>query len=807
MKAKITRGTGFRGVLDYALDTGNQKGKNPEIVGGTLTPGTAREMSAQFAVSHQLRPDIKSPVWHASLALPEGERLSSEKWSTVAEAFMNEMGFPTDSLYTVIRHSDTAHDHVHIIASRVSLSGALWHGQWEVYRAIRATQTLERVYGLTLTPGLGEPMDEKSLTKNEIEQALRTGEEPPRQRLQHLIMEAAKGKPTAVMFVERLELAGVGVRFQIQKTGITGVSYELDGIAFKGQSLGAAFKWSRFSKKFGVSYEQARDGESLERFTTAVADRAGRDEPGNAGRSLEVDAGIVATSSSGADSRSAGTVGQAEGRGHSSSDRIRQSDGRTTTDAGGTDAADEHQRGAGVRAEGREARRDHLRPVAEPVRAEIEHQQHGSDRAADQDSTGGDGQRAETDDRRSAATGRSGERDAPTPMAADAGPDSSRGRGSGASVDWSSGFRKASAAKRRATESKTVRSDRGQGDTERNHIAKSDRQSAREIDPTAYLESQGFEVKRDGQRHLSVRLGGDEHYRGTRQKDGHFVWCDLHRNGIGDNIALVRDIEPGTGFADAVYRLSGAPTVSPRAPTPPPAPRTPPRLPSFTELDRVAGREYLMMRGISEDTIDHAEKTGMVRYSKGAVLFVGYDSASVAQNITRRSILPNVEKPKLDLKGSYKSFSQILPGDKKSVWIVEGGTDALALHDIAKRQGKPAPTVIVSGGAGVLSFLQRPEIQTILKQADRVVIAGENEKSEAVQRQTDADHQKQADRVAEITGRTVKTWKPKPDQGKKDLADVNFLQQRKTIPVPPMEPDHRMKVTPSQVADRNLTLD
>ena len=80
MKAKITRGTGFRGVLDYALDTGNQKGKNPETVGGTLTVGHARAMSAQFAVTRCLRPDIKAPVWHASLALPAGERLSSDKW-------------------------------------------------------------------------------------------------------------------------------------------------------------------------------------------------------------------------------------------------------------------------------------------------------------------------------------------------------------------------------------------------------------------------------------------------------------------------------------------------------------------------------------------------------------------------------------------------------------------------------------------------------------------------------------------------------------------------------------------------------
>ncbi|WP_223930825.1 hypothetical protein, partial [Aeromonas caviae] len=35
-----------------------------------------------------------------------------------------------------------------------------------------------------------------------------------------------------------------------------------------------------------------------------------------------------------------------------------------------------------------------------------------------------------------------------------------------------------------------------------------------------------------------------------------------------------------------------------------------------------------------------------------------------------------------------KSYPPILPGDPAKVWIVEGGPDALALHDIAKRSGQ-----------------------------------------------------------------------------------------------------------------------
>ncbi|WP_223930785.1 hypothetical protein, partial [Aeromonas caviae] len=50
-----------------------------------------------------------------------------------------------------------------------------------------------------------------------------------------------------------------------------------------------------------------------------------------------------------------------------------------------------------------------------------------------------------------------------------------------------------------------------------------------------------------------------------------------------------------------------------------------------------------------------------------------------------------------------------------------------------------------------------------------------NEKNPDAQAKADAGHQKQAQRVAEITGREVRQWTPKPEQGK-DLADMNARQ-------------------------------
>jgi len=777
MKAKVSRGGGFRGVLDYVFDVGKKavKNKDAERVGGNMAGQDPRELSLEFSAVRQLRPDIGRPVWHCSLSLPSGERLSTEKWGDLADDFMKRVGFdPANTPYVAVRHQDTDYDHVHIVASRVGLDGKVWLGQWEARRVIEATQALERDHGLTLTAGLGDVRAEhKKLTDREINMAIRTDKEPPRQRLQRLVDEVVKDNPTALDFAQRLEVAGVGVRANLASTGrMNGFSFEIEGIPFKGQDLGAAYKWSSLQKR-GVSYEQTRDCAGLERFRTPIADRgerqgvaAGR-QP--AARGLKSLAGVGGER----DGASLAAADQAPAGRGAGTGNLRQGDGLAAQDAGRTDAANGRERGADVRAEGREAGRDDNLSVGRPVRAEIQPGQHGADRAEDQRTAGRTDDRDHEHDGRSQESDQSGERDTPEMVVAGDGADSGRDSGRNAGGDWASRFRKASAAKRRATERDLGEHGVEQSNADRARVARKDRQTAREIDPTAYLQASGYTVKRDG-RHLSVRANRDEVYRVTRKPDGHYVVCDKYGNGIGDNIALVQEIEPGTGFAEAVYRLSGAPSVIPQPRVIEPK-REPPKLPAQGPTDREFGRQYLRGRGISPDTIEHAEKAGMVRYTTGGVLFVGYDRPGVAQNVTKRATAPAAPVQKRDFRGSDKQFPPVLLGDPAKVWIVEGGADALALRDIALRSGQQPPTIIVSGGANVRSFLENADVQAVLKRAEHVTVCGENEKDAETQAKADAGHQKQGHRVAEITGREVRRWTPTHQQGK-DLADMNFRQ-------------------------------
>lgn len=266
MKAKVSRGGGIRGMLNYALDQGPKRSgdKQAEMVGGNMSGKDARSLAAEFGVSRAMRPECSRPVWHCSLSLPQGETLDPDKWDQVSRAFMEKMGLdPDNHQYIAARHRDTDYDHIHIVTSRIDLSGKIWHGKWEARKAIKATQELEREMRLQITPGLEQTTQDKKLTSNEIQMSARTMEAPPRAVLQNLIKEELKNNPTTEQFIDRLEVAGVQIRPNIASTGrVSGLAFEYNGVAFKGSQLGKRFSWAGLQKQ-GLDYEQDRDGAAL----------------------------------------------------------------------------------------------------------------------------------------------------------------------------------------------------------------------------------------------------------------------------------------------------------------------------------------------------------------------------------------------------------------------------------------------------------------------------------------------------------------------------------------------------------------
>lgn len=279
---------------------------------------------------------------------------------------------------------------------------------------------------------------------------------------------------------------------------------------------------------------------------------------------------------------------------------------------------------------------------------------------------------------------------------------------------------------------------------------------ARGLDAEAVAHHLGLQIHRQG-RHVELANG----MRGT-DKGGRMVWCHRDGTGIGDNLALVQAVL-GLRFKPALECLAGqaAMPVTPRVSAPPRRLR----LPRGAEADRIAGRAYLYSRHIAPSALDTAEACGMLRYIPGAVLFVGYDGDQ-PRSATRRGYLSADPVPKRDLAGSDKAYPPILPGCPETVWVVEGGADALALHTLYPDN---PPTVIVSGGSGCMAWIEQSHIQILLAAAFSVIVARDRESNAETQARTDAQHLRQVDWLRALTD-DVRLWLPPP--GIKDLADL-----------------------------------
>ena len=156
MKAKITYRVSFAKLLSYILRL-DQKGKGANMIGGTATGSDPNQLAAAYRIVAAQRSTIGKPAWHCSLSLPVGERLDDETWNNVARDFLGKMlaedGIDVDdAMYTIVRHTDTDNDHIHIMLNRISNTGKVFKGKFDVTKAIRFTSELEREYNLTLTP-------------------------------------------------------------------------------------------------------------------------------------------------------------------------------------------------------------------------------------------------------------------------------------------------------------------------------------------------------------------------------------------------------------------------------------------------------------------------------------------------------------------------------------------------------------------------------------------------------------------------------------------------------------------------------
>jgi Relaxase/Mobilisation nuclease domain len=278
MIANITKGEDFGGIFRYLL----KENKNAEIIGGNVGGQTPQELEIEFETFSALNPQVQKTVTHFSLAFaPEDGEIDRETKIRIADRIVTEMGY-SHAQHLIVSHGrndpghdeNHNHDHLHIVANSVDLSGR-WVDDFQNYprlerilRQIEQAENLRQVRSSWQAKHHAPTHGQKQRYKRELREVAEGSRDvataPVSDRLQSAIDRAAAENQTVGDFAIQLARAGITCKLKITRTGkVQGISYQMEGVNFQGNQLYDA-SLPKLQSVRSLDFDLLRDREKIE---------------------------------------------------------------------------------------------------------------------------------------------------------------------------------------------------------------------------------------------------------------------------------------------------------------------------------------------------------------------------------------------------------------------------------------------------------------------------------------------------------------------------------------------------------------
>ena len=252
MIAKIMKGSGFKGVINYILDP--KKGTELIDSSGVRTDSISH-IAQSFIDQTELNPRVGKVVGHISLSfsVQDSSRLSNEFMVQTAREYMEKLGIK-DTQYIIGRHFDKEHPHIHIAFNRIDNNGKTISDRNDRFRSEKICKELTVKHGLYFADGKEKVKEhrlkEPDKTKYEIYQALKVE-----------IAQCRNWKD----LLAHLKKQDIDVRFKYKgnSQAVQGIIFEKNGYLFNGSKVDRSFSYSKIDfalQQNNREYEQQMQG-------------------------------------------------------------------------------------------------------------------------------------------------------------------------------------------------------------------------------------------------------------------------------------------------------------------------------------------------------------------------------------------------------------------------------------------------------------------------------------------------------------------------------------------------------------------
>jgi len=238
MIAKIIKGKGFKGAVEYVLD----KKKAAEILAtdGVRTKD-AKAIIQSFIQQTNLNSRMIKTVGHISLnfSAQDKDKLSNLKMVEIANEYMERMGIK-DTQYIIVRHYDKEHPHIHLVFNRVDYQGKAISDKNDLFRSEIICKDLTFQFGLYLAKGKENVKEhrlrEPDKTKYEIYNVLR--EVVPNCKSWNVLIKALKEQGIQTSF-----------KYKGRTNEVQGIIFTKNNFIFNGSKVDRQFSFSKINKQ------------------------------------------------------------------------------------------------------------------------------------------------------------------------------------------------------------------------------------------------------------------------------------------------------------------------------------------------------------------------------------------------------------------------------------------------------------------------------------------------------------------------------------------------------------------------------
>lgn len=249
MIAKIVKGSGFREVIGYIIDSK----KNARIIAHAgLFIEDVDTITKAFEAQAGMNPKVSKPVGHIALGFSKEDesRLTSRIMAEIALEYMGRMGIRNTQFF-IARHFDKEHPHIHIAYNRIDNDGRTISDKNERIRSTRICKELTKKYNLYFANG-----------KERVKQHRLKEPDKTKYGLYSILKSEVSRCGNWNILAANLKKQGVEIQFKYKGKSdeVQGIVFTMNGYSFSGSKIDRRFSFS----KIDAALERNRRTERME---------------------------------------------------------------------------------------------------------------------------------------------------------------------------------------------------------------------------------------------------------------------------------------------------------------------------------------------------------------------------------------------------------------------------------------------------------------------------------------------------------------------------------------------------------------